>query len=116
MKIKKAKNAKTPSSFEQMHLPWIKTPDFIKKGQKIDVIIKVGRVDHPMTKEHYVRCIRLYVNGEQYACKTLSLGNHSEVKFEIALKKNSVLKAVAECNLHGIWEDEKQVFLYIGNG
>lgn len=116
MKVKKAKNAKNLSSFEQMHLPWIKIPDFVKKGEKFEILVKVGRVDHPMSEEHYLRCIRLYVNGEQYECKTLKLGNHSDAKFQVTLEKNSIVRVVAECNLHGLWEEEREIILYIGNG
>lgn len=115
MKVKKAKNAKELSSFEQMHLPWIQVPDFVKKEEKFEVIVKIGRVDHPMEKEHYIRCIRLYINGIQHECRTLKADNHSEAKFEISLDDNSVIRAWAECNLHGIWEDEKNITLYLGN-
>lgn len=116
MKVKKAKNAKNLSSFEQMHLPWIQFPEFIKKGQKFDVLVKIGKVNHPMTDEHYIRCIRLYVDGVQHECITLKANNHSAAKFKISLDKNAVITAWAECNLHGIWEEEKKIILYIGNG
>ncbi|MDF1498712.1 MAG: desulfoferrodoxin family protein, partial [Patescibacteria group bacterium] len=65
MKIQKAKNPKNLTSFEQMHLPWIVVDEFIKKNEEFEIIVKVGKVDHPMTCEHYVRCIRLYINDQQ---------------------------------------------------
>ncbi len=116
MKVNKAKNPESVSGFEQMHLPWIIVPEFIKKEEKFDVVVKVGQVSHPMSKEHYLRCIRLYVDDQQIECRTLKLDNHSEAVFKLSLKKNSMIKIWAECNLHGIWEAEKKVILYIGNG
>lgn len=74
--------------------------------------IKVGRVDHPMTEEHYIRCIVLYVDGERFVCKKMQVVNYSDAKFRLTLEKNAVIRAVAECNLHGIWEDEKNSSVY----
>lgn len=116
MNVNKAKNSGSRTGFEQMHLPWIIVPEFIKKEEKFDVVVKVGEVSHPMDKEHYLRCIRLYVDEEQIECRTLKLDNHSEAVFKLSLKKNSVIKIWAECNLHGIWEAEKKIILYLGNG
>lgn len=115
MKLNKAKDEKKLTAFEQMHLPWIQFPDFIKKDEPFDVVVKVGRVDHPMVSGHYIRCIRLYVDDVQHECRKLKAENHSEATFKMTLKKNSTIKAWAECNLHGVWEEEKKVILYIGN-
>ncbi len=115
MKIQKAKDLNNLTGFEQKHLPWIITPDFIKKGEEFKVTVKIGKVDHPMTDEHYIRCIRLYVNGEAIECRNLKLPNRSETEFKISLEKDSTIIARAECNLHGAWEMEKRVILCRGN-
>ncbi len=114
MKIQKAKDIENLTEFEQKHLPWILVPDFIKKGKKFEVMIKVGKVDHPMTDEHYIRCIRLYIDGEAFECHNLRMPTHSETKFNISLEKDSIITAEAECNLHGVWESKKEVILYRG--
>ena len=114
MKIQKAKDIENLTGFEQKHLPWILVPDFIKKGEKFEVTVKVGKVDHPMTDEHYIRCIRLYIDGEVFGCHNLRMPTHSETKFNISLEKDSVITARAECNLHGAWESKKEIVLYRG--
>lgn len=115
MRIQKAKDPQNPTSFEQMHLPWIIVPDFVKKGEKFEAMVKIGKVDHPMTSGHYLKCIRLYINGEQIECRKLKLSDKSEAGFRISFKRDSLIKAQTECNLHGVWEAEKKVILYRGN-
>lgn len=115
MKVQKVKDPNNLTSFEQMHLPWILIPDFVKKNEKFEVMVKVGEVDHPMTNKHYIICIRLYVNNKLIECRNLKLPNLSEAKFNISLKEDSVIKAYDECNLHGAWTAEKKVILYRGN-
>ncbi len=114
MKIQKAKDIENLTGFEQKHLPWILIPDFIKKGEKFEVTVKVGKVNHPMTDEHYIRCVRLYINGEVFECHNLRMPTHSETKFNISLEKDSIITARAECNLHGAWESKKKIVLYRG--
>lgn len=114
MKIQKAKDINNLTGFEQKHLPWIIVPEFIKKNEDFKVAIKIGKVDHPMTDEHYIRCIRLYVNGEMIECRNLKLPSRSEAEFKISLEKDSTIMVRAECNLHGAWEAEKRVILCRG--
>ncbi|MEA1936747.1 MAG: desulfoferrodoxin family protein [Patescibacteria group bacterium] len=111
MKIQKAKDSNNPTGFEQKHLPWIIVPEFIKKDEEFEVLVKVGKVDHPMTDEHYIRCIRLYIDGEMFECHNLRMPTHSETKFKVSLKKDSLITARAECNLHGAWGAEKKIIL-----
>lgn len=112
MKIQKAKDVENLTGFEQKHLPWIIIPEFIKEDEEFDILVKVGKVDHPMTDEHYIRCIRLYINGEAFECHNLRMPTRSETKFNISLEKDSVIMARAECNLHGAWESKKEIILY----
>ena len=115
MKIQKAKNPDNLTSFEQMHLPWIVVPEFIKKGEEFEVIVKIGKVNHPMEDEHYVRCVRLYIDGEIFECHNLRMPTSSETKFDLSLEKDSLITARVECNLHGAWETDEKIILYRGN-
>lgn len=115
MKIQKAKNPDNLTSFEQKHLPWIIIPEFVKKGEEFEITVKVGKANHPMTDEHYIRCVRIYINGEVFKCCNLKLPNKSEAKFNVFLKKDSLITARAECNLHGAWESKEKIVLYRGN-
>jgi len=114
MKIQKAGDLNNLTGFEQKHLPWILMPDFIKKGEEFKIMVKVGKVDHPMTGEHYIRGVQLCIDGKCFKRKVLNLSNHSEAEFKVALEKDSLLTARAECNLHGVWEAEKRVILCRG--
>lgn len=115
MKIQKAKNPNSLTGFEQMHLPWIIVPEIIKEGEKFEVLVKVGKVDHPMESEHYIRGIQLCINRGCFERKPLDLSDQSETKFFISLEKDSTITARTECNLHGVWQSEEKVVLYRGN-
>jgi len=115
MKIQKAKDANNPTSFEEKHLPWIIIPEFIKKDKEFEVIIKVGKVNHPMTDEHYIRGVQLCIDKKCFERILLNPKNNSEAKFKISLEKDSLLTARAECNLHGVWEDKIKIVLYRGS-
>ncbi|MBW6440464.1 class II SORL domain-containing protein [Patescibacteria group bacterium] len=116
MKIQRAKNPKALTGFEQMHLPWISFPEFIKIGEEFDLVVKIGEVSHPMTSEHYIRCIRLYINEEQFECQILKDKKKAQADFKIKLEKDSTITVVTECNFHGAWEAKKKIILYRGNG
>ena len=115
MKIQKAKNPDSLTSFEQTHLPWIIIPEFVKKGEKFEVLVKVGKVDHPMTDEHYIRGIQLCIGRKCFKRILLKLSDHSEAKFKISLEKDSTITARTECNLHGVWESKIKIILYRGD-
>ena len=115
MKVQKAKDPENLTTLEQMHLPWIWIPDFIKRGKKFEVDVKIGEVEHSMTDEHYVSCVELYVDGKLIERKELKIAGLPEVKFEVSLQKDAMLKIKAECNLHGMWEAERKVVIYRGN-
>ena len=115
MKIQKAKDVNNPTSFEEKHLPWIVVPEFIKKDEEFEVVVKVGKVNHPMTDEHYIRGVQLCINKECFKRVLLNPDNHSEAKFKISLEKDSLLTARTERNLHGVWEETIKIVLYRGN-
>ncbi len=116
MKLQHAKNAEAVTEFEIKHLPWIQFPEFIKAGEEFVLAVKIGEAPHPMTAEHSIRCIRLYINGEQFECQVLKDKNKAQIDFKIKLEKDSLVSVVTECNLHGTWEAEKKIVLYRGNG
>jgi superoxide reductase len=114
MKIQKAKNSKSLTSFEQEHLPWILLPEFVKKKEEFEVMVKIGKVNHPMASEHFIRGIQLCINKKCFKRELLNITDRSEAKFKISLEKDSVIAARAECNLHGIWQAEEKIVLYRG--
>ena len=64
------------------------------------VKVKVGSIEHPMTKEHYIEWISLQTkNGNQR--KTLSPEDKPEASFAI-IEGDEVESVFAYCNLHSL--------------
>jgi superoxide reductase len=82
---------------KEKHVPIIeKTADGVK--------VKVGSVEHPMTKEHYIEWIDVIDKGK--SCKKfLKPGDSPEAKPKAEVSKNAIVKAY--CNLHGLWKSTK---------
>jgi len=81
-------------SLEEKHLPVIK-----REGDTLTVCI--GRVLHPMTREHSIKWIALC--GRDYVKrKYLKSGDDPIVTFTISEHEKD-LSVYAFCNLHGLW-------------
>lgn len=66
------------------------------------VIVEVGDVEHPMTKEHYIQWIELTVDGK--SCKKfLTPDDKPRAVFNVP-KKYSEISAREYCNIHGLWK------------
>lgn len=68
-------------------------------GAKVDVV--VGSVAHPMAEEHYIEWIALETN-QGFQIKNLKPGQEPKAAFALA-EGETVVKAYAYCNLHGLW-------------
>lgn len=74
-------------------------PVYKKTGNT--VVVTVGSVEHPMTREHYIEWIYLQTNkGEQI--KYLQPNTAPQTTFYVA-KDEVVEKVYAYCNLHSLW-------------
>ena len=100
------KDLKNLSKGEMKHTPEITIKDKDTKGfTLIEINVGSGGIIHPSTKTHWIDFIELYADNK--------LVGHTELEGEISrgfssfsvnLKNIKSLKAVAGCNLHGIWE------------
>lgn len=115
-------NIRTADWKHEKHVPVIHVPDSVEAGQPFDVTVVVGEeVPHPNTPEHYIAWIELYFvpeGGETvYFLGRAELGAHGETQmftepkalFRVSLPGPGTLKALALCNIHGLWEGEKKV-------
>lgn len=69
------------------------------------ITVRIGSVAHPMTEAHYIEWICLQTEqGNQRKC--LKPGDAPEAKFMIC-DDDSVVAALAYCNLHGLWKAER---------
>jgi superoxide reductase len=102
------KNAAAPTELEQKHVPGIDAPASAKANEKIEVKVKMGFMqDHPSTKEHYIKYIKLLVDGKEVGSKEWKEGGEKPIAtFSITLAKTAKIEAAADCNLHGLWISE----------
>ena len=64
--------------------------------------VKVGEVEHPMTKEHHIEWIEV-LKGAYTNRKYLKWNGKPEAEFDISLEPGIILRIY--CNLHGLWEN-----------
>lgn len=99
---------------EKKHLPVIEAPDSVKADETFEVNIHVGGidgVDHPNEPGHFIEWIELY-SGDTFLGKQLLSGGASYpvATFNVKLSHaHGPLKAWEKCNLHGLWEAEKDI-------
>lgn len=67
------------------------------------VTVKVGSVDHPMEKEHWIEWVEILGGEEVIAQKRLYPGDAPVVTF--VLENAEGVSARAYCNVHGLWKN-----------
>ncbi len=108
-KLSRLTNRKKPSMLEKKHVPLIKAPSQVKKGEWFNIEVKVGfMVEHPSTPEHFINEIKLLLDGHETIELENEAGGNTSPNgyFRIRLNKTCRLEAIAECNLHGAWIGE----------
>lgn len=63
--------------------------------------VKVGEIEHPMEKEHYIMFLAQIVNNEVSIIKL-----NSDEKLEVRFRYIKGSKIYAYCNIHGLWMNE----------
>lgn len=86
----------TEAAFEK-HIPTI-----LHKNNEVEVI--VSSVEHPMTKEHYIKWIVLETK-KGFQTAFLKPETLPRAKFLVA-DDDEVVRAYAFCNLHGLWQSK----------
>lgn len=90
----------TVGETEKKHLPVIKVTD-IGDGYK-NILVNVGEIEHPMTKEHFIKKIYIYIDKALVSITSLSNGMKPEANIKIKTDSKEI-SVVAECNIHGSW-------------
>ena len=113
----------------EKHVPVIECPDSVDANKNFAVTFGLGKeVAHPNTTEHHIRWISLFFHpqGEKFAYHIghFEFGSHGEsvpgpnkgpvythhsVTANMKTTKPGVLHALAFCNIHGLWENSKQI-------
>jgi superoxide reductase len=115
----------------EKHVPVIECEDKVTGGEMFDVEVAIGKeVAHPNTTEHHIRWIRMYFKpeGDKFVYEVGSFEftahgesveganegpvytNHS-VTFSMKTNKPGTLLASSYCNIHGLWENSKEISL-----
>lgn len=115
----------------EKHVPVIDCPDRVKAGQLFQISAVIGKeIGHPNTTEHHIRWIALYFHpaGEKF---TYQLGRfeftahgesaegpdkgpvhtHHQVSAWVQTNKPGVIHATSYCNIHGLWQSQKEIAL-----
>lgn len=113
----------------EKHVPVIECPETVESNENFDVRVGLGKeVAHPNTTEHHIRWISLFFHpqGEKFAYQIghFEFGAHGEsagganegpvythhiVTTTMKTSKAGVLHALAFCNIHGLWENSKEI-------
>jgi superoxide reductase len=113
----------------EKHVPVIECPDSVKIEQLFEIKVTIGKeVSHPNTTEHHIRWIQLFFHpaGEKFSyqianCEFTAHGEsvdggdkgpvytHHSVTVTAKLKKPGTLYASSFCNIHGFWENQKEI-------
>jgi len=102
---------------KEKHVPVIKAPDKVKKGEWFEVEVVVGEeVPHPNTPEHHISWIEVYYKPD--GAKPVYMVARfapaptyadSRVKFRMRVDEPGYIIALEHCNLHGLWDNSKRV-------
>lgn len=112
-KVNKIESGKEASELEKKHTPVIEIPEIMEVKKWYDAKIKVGEIEHPSENEHFIQWIELYI-GNVYLGRFdfAPVMTRPEVTIPIVLSHaglDSHLRAIARCNLHGLWEGSVNV-------
>jgi len=115
----------------EKHVPVIECAETVAADEIFEVKVSLGKqVDHPNTTEHHIRWIQLFFKpqGDKFAYQ---VGNfeftahgeavaganegpvfthHAATAF-MKINKPGALFATALCNIHGLWENSKEIKL-----
>ena len=115
----------------EKHIPVIECPDTVKADEIFQVTVGIGKqIAHPNTTEHHIRWISLFFHpeGEKFPYhlghyefnahgesatgpNTSSVYTHHQVTTSFKTSKPGTILALALCNIHGLWQSEKEIKL-----
>ncbi len=104
---------KNMTYLEKAHWPRIECPDTVEANKPFEVAVNIGvDIDHPSELAHFIEWISLGRSDSNLEICREELEpkfSYPRVTFKVALDKSTTLVARESCNLHGIWENKKQV-------
>ncbi|MEO5358489.1 MAG: class II SORL domain-containing protein [Nitrospirae bacterium YQR-1] len=113
----------------EKHVPAIECADEVGADEVFDVKVSIGKeIGHPNTTEHHIRWIQLFFKPEAEKF-SYQIGNfeftahgesteganagpvytHHSVTASMKTKKSGTLIAAGFCNIHGFWDNSKDI-------
>ncbi|MBD3378990.1 MAG: superoxide reductase [Candidatus Omnitrophica bacterium] len=112
--VNEPKDRENLEDLEKKHMPLIEAPDKVKKDEPFEVGITVGGidgVDHPNEAGHFIEWVELY-SGDTFLGRASYSGGASLPRAVFRVKLDHAhgpLKVWEKCNLHGLWENTKEI-------
>lgn len=98
------------TKLEKKHAPVISVPSYFKANQTIYVTAQVGNIIHGMNPNHWIQWIEVYADNTLISRTEFSPQSPSAiVTVPLSVEKQTTLKVLERCNLHGIWESSQVV-------
>lgn len=97
---------------EKKHIPVIDAPSKVKKDEPFEVKIRCGGLlAHPNEPAHFIEWLELYCGNTFLGRAQYSGGaSYPEAVFKVKLShSHGPIKVWAKCNLHGLWENIKDI-------
>jgi superoxide reductase len=102
---------------KEKHVPHIEAPARVKKGERFQVTVHVGKeTPHPNKLEHHIEWVQLFAkeDGDRPVIHVASAQfgpTYGEpiTTFTVMLQKTSELIATEQCNIHGLWDNSVRV-------
>jgi sulfur-oxidizing protein SoxY len=112
---KKAANPQNLTPEEAMHIPKVDVPIIAEDGSLVPIIVSVN---HPMEPDHYIKSI--YIVDDLSAIPSKGLyrftpaNGEAYISTRIKLGESTKIRAIAECNKHGKWENSADIKVTVG--
>ena len=104
-----AKDSAHLTDIEKLHVPNIEAPASVAPRSVAKVKVEVGQQAHPMTKEHNIFAIELYVNNRWVDLVELEPGQEPKAELSGTIFKTFPIEVVAHCNVDGSWSVKSEI-------
>jgi superoxide reductase len=113
----------------EKHVPVIDCPETVAADEIFEVSASLGKeIAHPNTTEHHIRWISLFFKpqGDKFAYQVGHfefsahgesaagpnegpVHTHHRITASLKINKPGVLQSLALCNIHGLWQSEREI-------
>lgn len=108
--INRASDPDNMTTLEKKHAPVISIPSYVKINQPFYLTAQVGNIVHGMSPNHWIQWIEVHADNVLVSRTEFTPRSPSAiVTVPLLTQKETMLKVLERCNLHGIWESSQRV-------